>query len=92
MNSKECISQELFNTLTPNNSISIAINEKFDILAIDNWIEYYKEDYESVGQYNIFKKISKQTFPELIKKDIEKITYQDIYELNILLVKRLLKI
>jgi len=92
MTKKECITKELFTMLTPNNLISIATNQIPEILAIDSWIESYKDDYESVGEYNIHRDIPKQTFSNLIEKDVENITYEDIYELESHLVNKLLTI
>ncbi|WP_122893093.1 nucleotidyl transferase AbiEii/AbiGii toxin family protein [Arcobacter peruensis] len=90
MNEKRCITEELFSALTPNNFISIAINENFEVLAIDNWIKFYQDDYESVGEYNIYEHINKQKISDLIIKNIDRITYEDIYQLEPFLVKKLL--
>lgn len=89
MNEKKCISKEIFEALTPNDTISIAIDEDFEILSIDNWINAYEDDYKSVGEYNIYNNIDKYRFAILLKKDINKITYNDIYELSAPLVQKL---
>lgn len=81
MNEKSCISNEIFEALTPSSLISIAFNENFEVLAIDNWINEYKEEYESIGEYKIYNDISKESFSTILNKKTKDITYNDIYEL-----------
>ena len=88
MKQKKCIEYELFNALTPNDFISVAFNEEYDILSIDSWIYENKDGYESVGQYFIYKEIPKVFFSDLLNKDESKITYKDIYDLPYALVKK----
>ncbi len=92
MSSKNCIKDSIYKSFNPSESISIAINEDFEFLTADIWIEEFREDYESVGEYNIYENISKLDISKFLEKDISLITYNDINILTPPQIKKLLKI
>lgn len=81
IDSKICIGKLLKNFFTPNNIVKIAVNENNEIIAFDEWIALYKEDFESVGVYNIYD-ISLKNIGSTLNKDIEDVLYLDIYNMN----------
>lgn len=92
MKSKQCIYKELFLAFNPKDEISIAVNEDFELLTFDSWIEECRDDYESVGEYHIYEHISKDKIAQVISKNSSDMTYNDIYELKKEQVKELLSL
>ncbi|MEV9594034.1 nucleotidyl transferase AbiEii/AbiGii toxin family protein [Aliarcobacter butzleri] len=92
MTSKQCIYSSLFVAFNPKDYVDIAINEVNELLSFDSWIEELRDDYESIGEYNIYEKIPKNAIATILNKNSLVITYGDIYNLANEQVKELLKI
>jgi len=81
IDSKICIGKLLQNFFTPNDIVKIAVDENSEIIAFDEWVTLYKEDFESVGVYNIYN-VSLEDISSTLNKNIEDVSYLNIYNIN----------
>ena len=70
IDSKSCISELLASYFTPDKIIRIATNDNNEVLAFDEWVDFYKDEYKSIGEYNIYNISSNN------------LSYIDIYEMD----------
>ncbi len=83
-NKKEDLAQSINSLMIPNEIIKVAVDD-VEVVAFDQFIEAYREVYEEVGSFNVFK-VKRSEIMKLIGKDF--ISYYDIINLDIKIFKK----
>lgn len=93
MQSKNDIKEILYKAFNPSKIFSIAIDDSFEVLAVDEWMDFYEDGFLDAGEsYKKYNDLNKMELSLIINKSENEITYNDIVELSVDKVKELLKI
>lgn len=91
MKSKDDIKEIIYKAFNPNEIFSIAIDNNHEVLAVDEWVEFYEDGFIDAGEvYKKYNNLSKLELSSILNKSEKGITYSDILELLANDVKKLL--
>ena len=91
MKSKDDIKDIIYKAFNPNEIFSIAIDNNYEVLAVDEWVEFYEDGFIDAGEaYKKYNNLRKLDLSSILNKSKNEITYSDILELSASDVKKLL--
>lgn len=92
MQSKDDIKEIIYKAFNPNEIFSIAIDNNHEVLAVDEWVEFYEDGFIDAGEvYKKYNNLSKLKISSILNKSENEITYTDIINLSSENVKELLE-
>ena len=91
MQCKNDIKEIIYKAFNPGKNFSIAIDNIYEVLAVDEWVNIYEDGFIDAGEvYKKYNELSKLKLSSIINKSENEITYSDILELSNTNVKKLL--
>ncbi|WP_151029099.1 hypothetical protein [Aliarcobacter cibarius] len=91
MQCKNDIKEIIYKAFNPGKNFSIAIDNNYEVLAVDEWVNIYEDGFIDAGEvYKKYNELSKLKLSSIINKSENEITYSDILELSNTNVKKLL--
>ena len=91
MQCKNDIKEIIYKSFNPGKNFSIAIDNNYEVLAVDEWVNIYEDGFIDAGEvYKKYNELSKLKLSSIINKSENEITYSDILELSNTNVKKLL--
>lgn len=91
MKSKDDIKDIIYKAFNPNEIFSIAIDNNYEVLAVDEWVDFYEDGFIDAGEaYKKYNNLRKLDLSSILNKSKNEITYSDILELSASDVKKLL--
>ena len=91
MQCKNDIKEIIYKAFNPGKNFSIAIDNNYEVLAVDEWVNIYEDGLIDAGEvYKKYNELSKLKLSSIINKSENEITYSDILELSNTNVKKLL--
>lgn len=92
MKSKDDIKDIIYKAFNPKEVFSIAIDDDYEVLAVDEWVDIYEDGYLDAGEvYKKYNNLSKLKLSLILNKSQNEITYTDIINLSSENVKELLE-
>lgn len=92
MQSKDDIKDIIYKAFNPKEVFSIAIDDNYEILAVDEWVDLYEDGFLDAGEvYKKYNNLSKLKLSSILGKAQNEITYTDIINLSSEEVKEFLE-
>ncbi len=92
MQSKDDIKDIIYKAFNPKEIFSIAIDDNYEVLAVDEWVELYEDGFLDAGEvYKKYNNLSKLKLSLILSKSQNEITYTDIINLSSENVKEFLE-
>jgi transcriptional regulator NrdR family protein len=92
MQSKDDIKDIIYKAFNPKEIFSIAIDDNYEVLAVDEWVELYEDGFLDAGEvYKKYNNLSKLKLSLILGKSQNEITYTDIINLSSENVKEFLE-
>lgn len=76
MQCKNDIKEIIYKAFNPGKNFSIAIDNNYEVLAVDEWVNIYEDGFIDAGEvYKKYNELSKLKLSSIINKSENEITY-----------------